>query len=321
MHAACTLGARAARTAVQERVAVVRQHVLACSQHDVDGVHDLRVASRRLRAILVLHAPCLGADARAAFLRSAKHVTRRLGKARELDVSVGILAERRDAAKGPARQAANHALRRLRTFRKAQSPSVDDACATVESPQFDARLRVLDDTVRETDTCHIEHAVKTLGKRFRRLCRAHEQWKKHPDEEHLHQIRIRFKKLRYTCEAVAELYDESMPRFVTELKATQDCLGTWNDLRVLRNYVASLRDNAPDELGPGFSELTRALNMDIETQLGLYAERSKPFFSGNHRKRVRNWFASPSETCCREAHGPQPPAASDVPPEEDPLNP
>ena len=55
---------------------------------DIERVHDMRVASRRLRAALEVFAPCFDAGEHRDLLREVKHLADALGKRRDPDVQI-----------------------------------------------------------------------------------------------------------------------------------------------------------------------------------------------------------------------------------------
>ncbi|MEA2374364.1 MAG: hypothetical protein QOD53_827 [Thermoleophilaceae bacterium] len=58
---------------------------------DIERVHDMRVATRRLRAALEIFAPCFPRKEHHALLREVKRLADVLGKRRDPDVSVAAL--------------------------------------------------------------------------------------------------------------------------------------------------------------------------------------------------------------------------------------
>lgn len=60
---------------------------------DVDGVHDARVASRRLRAALEIYAPCFPAKRHRRVLREVKRLADGLGARRDPDVALGAIEQ------------------------------------------------------------------------------------------------------------------------------------------------------------------------------------------------------------------------------------
>jgi CHAD domain-containing protein len=92
------------------RTVAVRTHELfACAPHvldtsDIERVHDMRVASRRLRAALEVFAPCFDRGEHKAVLREVKRLADALGERRDPDVQIDGLERLRgqlDAEDGP----------------------------------------------------------------------------------------------------------------------------------------------------------------------------------------------------------------------------
>ena len=58
---------------------------------DIERVHDMRVASRRLRAVLEIFAPCFPQSEFKGVLRDVKQLADALGERRDPDVHIGAL--------------------------------------------------------------------------------------------------------------------------------------------------------------------------------------------------------------------------------------
>lgn len=78
--AARVVGARA------DELFAEREDVLDSS--DIERVHDMRVATRRLRAVLEIFAPCFARDAYQDVLRDVKQLADALGERRDPDVHI-----------------------------------------------------------------------------------------------------------------------------------------------------------------------------------------------------------------------------------------
>lgn len=86
--------ALAAAQAVEVRAAEVLEHsqgVLDTS--DIERVHAMRVATRRLRAALEIFAPCFPRPAYKAALKEVKALADALGERRDSDVAIEMLEE------------------------------------------------------------------------------------------------------------------------------------------------------------------------------------------------------------------------------------
>ena len=62
---------------------------------DIERVHDMRVASRRLRAALEVFAPCFDGDEHKDLLREVKRLADALGERRDPDVQIDGLQKLR----------------------------------------------------------------------------------------------------------------------------------------------------------------------------------------------------------------------------------
>src|SRR5919108_5515004 len=70
---------------------------------DIERVHDMRVASRRLRAVLEIFAPCFPQSEFKGVLRDVKRLADALGERRDPDVHIDALRSFAAAAPGPDR--------------------------------------------------------------------------------------------------------------------------------------------------------------------------------------------------------------------------
>jgi hypothetical protein len=112
--------------------AVWRAIPVALEGTDIEGVHDVRVASRRLRAAMDIAAPVFPRGWYRSLHRAAKEITGALGEVRDRDVLLeSLLAERESAP-------------------LAEHPGIDRLIARVERERAEARVemeRFLDDLV------------------------------------------------------------------------------------------------------------------------------------------------------------------------------
>jgi CHAD domain-containing protein len=86
--------------AASATVATRSHELFACADRvldteDIERVHDMRVASRRLRAALEVFAPCFDRDHHKALLREVKQLADALGARRDPDVQIAELKKLR----------------------------------------------------------------------------------------------------------------------------------------------------------------------------------------------------------------------------------
>ncbi len=216
----------------------------ALRRADPEDVHDLRVATRRLRAALsLLGGPLAAADPGVKLLVAA------LGAVRDVDVQLEWLERaRRRAEAGEA-----PGIDWLLEERRAALPPLEQAMRAA----FERFHAVLEPAL----AIHLRAAgfPKTMGsdvvrgavaRRLRRVGRRIERLATTEDEAAVHALRIAAKKARYDLELVEPALGEPASRALGRLKALQDLLGELHDrdvrLALLPEWVARAhRDEQP----------------------------------------------------------------------------
>jgi CHAD domain-containing protein len=83
--------------------------------NDIERVHDMRVATRRLRAALEIFEPCFPDKAYAQALAEVKRLADALGERRDRDVAIAALHSFNDGMAAPDRRGIASLIERLRT--------------------------------------------------------------------------------------------------------------------------------------------------------------------------------------------------------------
>jgi triphosphatase len=213
---------------------------------DVEGVHQMRVAVRRLRAILSAFALLLPDDQRRWASDELRWFADVLGEARNLDVFAGSLLPAARVALPIASEFERLSLSTERRRRMAHAGVIKAISSTHFTETLLALLRWLDGD----DWCSeggeaLRQPIDTLAPFLLDRCRAQaEKRAKHFADQSAkkrHKLRIALKKLRYTAELFTGLYDTvAAKQFIQRLKRLQDDLGDANDVRVARDVVDSL---------------------------------------------------------------------------------
>jgi len=213
---------------------------------DPEGLHQMRVALRRLRAAVSLFADMLVDPQTEEMKTQFKWITQELGPARELDVFiqrvVRPVTDGKPNGPGVAVLAKDLQRRREEAFAR--------ACGAVESTRF--RSLVLDtacwieagDWTRNPDDFNrllreqpiVGAAADELGRRWKKILKAGAQLDE-LDPQRRHKMRIQAKKLRYASEFFGGAFPgkKAMRRrkgFVAGLEKLQDALGDLNDIAV-----------------------------------------------------------------------------------------
>ena len=245
---------------------------------DIEALHDMRVASRRLRALVRLFksvVPARPARELSNDLRWLGHV---LGTVRDVDVQLQRL-EARQAAMRPAQRAAiDPYLESLRRLRAARRPAM---LAELNAPRYLRLLRRLETFVRAEAAPPNARSLAGAGRRAIRKAskqlhkRAHAIGK-HPSADDLHEVRILAKRLRYACEFLQPLTGSSGPRFLKRLVELQDLLGAHNDAVVATQFAHAYLEK---EARPRASATARAVVRLVRAN-EEHAERAR---AGFHR--------------------------------------
>jgi inorganic triphosphatase YgiF len=229
----------------------VLRNEAAVRRRSMEGVHQMRVAVRRLRAVLSAFSRMLPPEQRRWATGELRWLADVLGPARNLDVFATTLL-----ARAPPRLIEPARLRELsaavaRQRRAAYAAAID----AIRSPRYTGMMLRL---LRWFDVCAWRAdpsseplrqpiaivAAQVLGRRLEVVrLRGEDFADQFPEQRH--RLRIALKKLRYTGEALASLYrpDKVQP-FVRRLKQLQDDLGDISDVQVAHYIVAAL--SGPD---------------------------------------------------------------------------
>src|SRR5689334_4010257 len=93
LHASMPFAEAAAATVAVRAEELFEQSENVLDITDIERVHDMRVASRRLRAVLEIYAPCFPRTQFKPLLREVKDLADALGERRDPDVLLDRLAE------------------------------------------------------------------------------------------------------------------------------------------------------------------------------------------------------------------------------------
>jgi len=208
----------------------------------VEDVHRMRVAVRRLRAVLSVFRRAIGGR-RLAFEEDLRWLQDKLGAVRDWDVfragavqpiegehgDVALV----DEAGGMARDYAHLELRIALESKRAAA-------------LWRAMMRWLRGLARSGDKGGklerpiAKYARRELRRRDRKL-RQRGRRIAALDEEQLHKLRIGAKKLRYAAEFFGDLYPRKrLERVLARMKKVQDLLGGLNDARTARTLLDRL---------------------------------------------------------------------------------
>ncbi|MEA2272773.1 MAG: hypothetical protein QOI98_1481 [Solirubrobacteraceae bacterium] len=110
---------------------------------DIERVHDMRVATRRLRAVLEIFWPCLPKGERRAALRDVKALADALGERRDADVAIAAFEKLTKSLATEDRIGVKSLVDSLRARQQEANEHLAVALASVEEGHLAARLQGL----------------------------------------------------------------------------------------------------------------------------------------------------------------------------------
>jgi len=112
---------------------------------DIERVHDMRVASRRLRAVLEIFAPCFPPGPYKAVLRDVKRLADALGERRDPDVHIDAMRGFAAAVTAPQRPGIERLIEALGERQAAGNVALTAALEAAEAADLRGRLLALAD--------------------------------------------------------------------------------------------------------------------------------------------------------------------------------
>ncbi len=229
----------------------------ARSWEDTEGVHQMRVAIRRLRSAISLFRNAIPRESSQPWFDEMRWVVGGLGLARDLDVSIeeglkyaapllplpGSEDLDRVARACRARAYQEHVApmlesERYHQFKEGFSDWFTQRGWEVVPPPKKSNIRGA--MVGKL----VPYARALLDKQERQVLKTGSHVDRH-DAHAMHQLRIECKKLRYAAEFFRPLFI-GMDAFIAHMKGLQDLLGLMNDVAVTRNLLDTILINETD---------------------------------------------------------------------------
>jgi CHAD domain-containing protein len=219
---------------------------------DPEELHDMRVATRKLRAAISLFESAL--PFRFLALRDElKWIGRALGEVRELDVYLQWLARERErsdwangAAIGPVIE--DSELARLRARENLLGVMRSERYAALVEDMKKA-LRLGDNGTGESAKPIQDYAAAVLPRRFKRLRKAATSLGPDSAPEEYHRVRVLTKRTRYGLDALRPLFPKKAVGAL-RAKQVQDSLGEYQDCAVAISRLRSMIESRGASLSP-----------------------------------------------------------------------
>jgi CHAD domain-containing protein len=225
---------------------LAREDAVIKDDDDPEDVHQMRVATRRLRAALQIVEDIYDAKDIRRYRRGLRRVAQALADVRDLDVFRA------------------HVLEYLAALPEESRAEIAPLVAAIEAQRAQARAELLDDLDERryhkfkrafatflttpgaglSSDDGIDATTRVRDFAGSAIWRRYEQWRMHEGalatDEGRHEARIAGKRLRYTLEFFAEALGPQVDQVLAPLIALQECLGTLQDSVVARQRVRAL---------------------------------------------------------------------------------
>jgi CHAD domain-containing protein/uncharacterized protein YjbK len=224
---------------------------------DIEALHDMRVATRRMRAAFRIFGDYYERKAVTPYLKGLKRTGRALGPVRDLDV----FREKMQAYIDTLPESKQGDLYSYMAVLQARREQARERMLAYLDSEKHTRFKVRFGEFVETEGMgslpvapdggepwpfRVHHVVPVAVYERLAAVRAYDEWVTIPDPplERLHALRIACKRLRYTLEFFAEVLGADTEALIKEIVAMQDHLGAAQDALVasdiLREYLASV---------------------------------------------------------------------------------
>lgn len=261
---------------------------------DIEAVHRMRVATRRLRSALPIFGPSLAPRRCESWRKRIRGITRALGAARDADVQIEHLSELVSKLAPPERAGVRRLLLRLRQRRRAMQKDIIKAVRRFEKGNlatemsqklspfeiYKSQLNLQAPGMFQTAAQHIEEKLAEFL--------AFEPYVSKPEcVAELHAMRIAAKHLRYTLEFFAPIYPDELKSPLKILRNCQDALGAIHDADV---WVAYLPEFIEEERQKTITYFGHALPFKrLLPGINFYMQFRRQEREGIYTKFVENW--------------------------------
>jgi CHAD domain-containing protein len=222
-----------------------RQEALDWS--DPEGVHSMRVASRRLRSLLRDSLPYLPKRSFASVLKQFKRLADALGEVRDQDVAIHVLEEIEKKAPGEHQAALKQFIDKRKELRERHRSELKALLAKSELKRLESDFAgAIDEATAERKRKRVTPppafsmvAQEIIRDRLKEVEKRSDALFRPLDVNALHQLRIATKRLRYAIELLAPCFPGSISAHAKRAARIQTALG---DLHDCDSWILSIGD-------------------------------------------------------------------------------
>ncbi|HOK66093.1 MAG TPA: CHAD domain-containing protein [Anaerohalosphaeraceae bacterium] len=302
----------------------------AAQGEDIEPIHQVRVACRRLRTALRLFADCLQEDSVFKWRKECKRLLKDLRKARDLDIQIQFLE---DLLKKTIRDkkilpGIKRLLLRLRQKRQRLQKRIRKSADRFRKQNILKEIALETEQLERMQTSAAEAGGLSVAERAGTAVREAiekttallDRLNDKKDIKGHHQLRIAVKRLRYTLETFQPAFKEDFDKLIQPLKKMQTLLGDLNDCAVwleqIEKFSAKEKERTEEYFGharpflrlqPGIEYVRRNRKKQWQTLFREVFAYCRKLETDGFWKQMTKTFAAPEAAFPQENHGPSSP--------------
>lgn len=222
---------------------------------DIESVHQMRVATRRMRSLFMLIGAAYKPNTVDKFSRDLRRIARALGRIRDLDVLILDLETFRSSLPAGDQAALDQVIDQLESRRSEYRVALNALFDSEFYARFLRRFsrfcnkpgRGAKPLAKLEEPHQARHMLPILLHERLARVRAYDTALPAADSAILHALRVEFKQLRYALEYFQPLLGKTANGFLRDAKEMQEILGRINDIVVFSNYMSAFKKLKPEQ--------------------------------------------------------------------------
>ncbi len=209
-----------------------------------ESLHQMRVATRQLRAVLRAARPLFVPEWADSLRDELRWLGQLLGPARDLDVQLAYFREESATLDARDRRPLTQFIAHLETQRNTVQESLLNE---LKSERYLDLIRRLQQAPHDPTIVESIVTLRDLAKReFTKLQNAIRQAGDSPNNANIHKTRIRTKRARYAAELAEPTVGKAATRFINRARVVQDVLGMHQDALQAEAHIRAFLKQSTD---------------------------------------------------------------------------
>lgn len=248
--------AEAGRKIFSELLVNMKEHELGSrSGSDVESVHQMRVASRKMRSLFEMIGNYYKPKTVMKHTQGLRTIGKTLGNIRDLDVLIEDLEKFEKTLDKETQASLKQIIKKLDKKRGKHRVVLNDMFDSKQYIKFIDRFKKFTQSrkkgvfpISNKSTPHqVRHLLPIILHERLAKVRAYETVLDGAEDEVLHALRVEFKQLRYALEFFKPVLGKSGEQFINEVKAMQNLLGRIQDIAVFTERANAIKQLSPEQ--------------------------------------------------------------------------